>query len=95
MRWRELLPRWHPMHRDPVLPAVPKFAFCETVTAGGSSRWHIRELTTRGKMLSGGADTPALCGREVSWDLRMDVNERQLEIACIVCARNYINRSKA
>ncbi len=45
------------------------YSFCETVTAGSSTPWHIRELTARGKMLGGGADTPALCGVKVSWDL--------------------------
>lgn len=49
------------------------YSFCETVTAGPLSKWHIRPLTKVGKKLGGGADTPALCGRTVSWDLNPPV----------------------
>ncbi len=67
-----------------------KFAFCETATAGDGSRWHIRELTSRGKMLGGGADTPALCGRRVTWDIKTDINEPRLQsFACPACVRIY------
>jgi hypothetical protein len=45
------------------------YSYCEPVTATGTSPWHIRRLTEAGRKLGGGADTPALCGREVSWDL--------------------------
>jgi len=48
---------------------MSKYSFCETVTASSVSPWHIRELTAVGRKLGGGADTLALCGREVSWDL--------------------------
>jgi hypothetical protein len=91
MNWREMLPKFHPLHREP--EPEQKFAFCEAATAGGGSRWHIRELTRRGKMLGGGADTPALCGRQVSWDVRPDVNERQLQGACPICARIYRDKT--
>lgn len=53
----------------------PRFAFCENVMATGTSVIHIRILTQRGLRLSGGADTPALCGREVAWDLPGRVDE--------------------
>jgi hypothetical protein len=46
-----------------------EYSFCETATAGAKTPWHIRVLTAKGRKLGGGADTPALCGREVSWDL--------------------------
>jgi hypothetical protein len=92
MKWREMLPKYHPLHQEPE-PEPQKFAFCETDTAGGGSPWHIRELTGRGKKLGGGADTPALCGRKVSWDLRPDVNELQLRGACVACAQIYRNRT--
>lgn len=45
------------------------YSYCETVTAGPLSPWHIRRLTEAGRKPSGGADTPALCGREVAWDI--------------------------
>ena len=52
---------------------MAEFAFCESVTAGSKSRWHIRQLTDIGKKLGGGCDTPALCGRQVSWDVNCPV----------------------
>lgn len=91
MRWQEMLPKWHPLHREPE-PEAPKFAFCETVAAGGGSPWHIRQLTTRGKKLGGGADTPSLCGKQVSWDVRPDINELQLTGACQACVWRYRDR---
>jgi hypothetical protein len=45
------------------------YSFCESVWAGSRSRWHIRKLSEKGRMLGGGADTKALCGKTVSWDL--------------------------
>jgi hypothetical protein len=92
MNWREMLPKWNPLHREPQ-PERRLFSFCETVTAGGGSPWHIRPLTERGRMLSGGADTMALCGRKVSWDVRAQINEANLRGACNLCALTY--RSKA
>jgi hypothetical protein len=49
----------------------PLYSFCETVTATAISYWHIRKLTEKGQKFGGGADTKALCGKEVSWDLRV------------------------
>ena len=72
MNWRELLSRFRPFHKEPEPEPQVNYSFCETVTAGPLSRWHIRPLTRRGKLLGGGADTPALCGRKVSWDLKPD-----------------------
>ena len=43
---------------------------CETVTAGPRTQMHVRELGLSGPKLSGGADTPALCGMAVAWDVR-------------------------
>jgi hypothetical protein len=91
MNWRKL-PKLYPSLLVPE-PEAPKFAFCEAATAGGGSRWHIRPLTPRGKMLGGGADTEALCGRQVSWDVKPDVNERQLQGACPICARIYRDKT--
>ena len=45
------------------------FAYCESIYANGETPWHIRKLTKKGKRLGGGADTKALCGRYVAWDL--------------------------
>lgn len=54
---------------------LPKreFAFCESIHATSTSPWHIRKLTDKGLKLGGGADTKALCGREVAWDLEVEI----------------------
>lgn len=59
-------------------------SYCETATAGPRSTWHIRLLTAAGKKMNGGADTPALCGREVAWDLPGDVTNDP-DIVCPSC----------
>jgi hypothetical protein len=61
---------------------MEKFAFCETIHATGISPWHIRKLTNKGLKFGGGADTKALCGREVSWDLELDIREDHLDDRC-------------
>jgi hypothetical protein len=86
--------------KSPELPedklANAKFFYCETVTAGGASPWHIREKGPKGVMLGGGADTPALCGRTVAWDLRVPIDiesesgKAQLRAACRKCAVEYL-----
>lgn len=54
-------------------------AFCEPVTAGSNTLIHIRPLTSVGLKLGGGADTPALCGRRVDWDLEAPITPRSIE----------------
>lgn len=65
---------------------MPKYAFCETVHASGTSPWHIRELTSAGKKLGGGADTLALCGRKASWDLISDPPPAAVNMPEHVCS---------
>lgn len=43
-----------------------EFSYCETIAA---YKWHIRQLTDKGRKLGGGADTNALCGAPVKWDV--------------------------
>jgi len=66
-------------------PDRPEYSFCETVTATATSPWHIRKLTEKGKKLGGGADSLALCGIMVSWDLKTDIDEIHLKHACKKC----------
>jgi hypothetical protein len=66
-----------------------EFSFCETVTASGSSPWHIRPLTPAGQKLGGGADSPALCGRVVGWDLVVPITEYRLKHCCKRCVELY------
>ena len=42
---------------------------CETVTARPLTPMHLRRLSGTGPHPGGGADTLALCGREVAWDV--------------------------
>jgi hypothetical protein len=69
-----------------------KYSFCETITAGADSPWHIRPLTDKGQKLGGGADTKALCGREVSWDIRLGVDP-EMSHCCRKCRDEYLKRT--
>lgn len=71
---------------------MPEYSFCETATAGSLSRWHIRELTKIGRKTGGGADTPALCGRTVAWDLNAKISDRNLPEACPTCREAYLKK---
>ena len=68
------------------------YSFCESVMATGESPWHIRPLTAAGRKFGGGADTKAFCGREVAWDLDLEINARRLEHCCRNCAKGYRER---
>lgn len=75
-----------------------KFSFCEAVTASPFSSWHIRRLTEKGQMFSGGADTPALCGRLIDkggWDLNVEITEHHLGHACQACVEKYRKERKS
>jgi len=69
------------------------YRFCETVTAGSRSRWHIRELSAIGAKYSGGADTPALCGRQVSWDIPCNITASQVEGCCKACREAFLDKA--
>lgn len=71
------------------------YSLCEPVSASSLSPWHIRSLTKTGKHFGGGADTPALCGRTVSWDLETDVDRHiGTERICPRCRDLYVARDK-
>lgn len=70
------------------------YSFCETVTATGSSPWHIRLLTDVGQKFGGGADTPALCDREVAWDLEVEITDHHLSHCCKKCAEGYREKTR-
>jgi hypothetical protein len=67
------------------------FSFCEQANASGTTPWHIRRLSAAGRKPSGGADTPSLCGRTVSWDLEGEVTPHHLTHCCQRCAAVYAN----
>jgi hypothetical protein len=65
---------------------VGRYSFCEHVLASSSSPWHIRELTTEGKKLTGGIDTSSLCGQiRRGWDLRSSPEDTKLSAPRTVC----------
>lgn len=68
------------------------YVFTESVAAGSLSPWHIRRLGARGLRLNGGADTPSLCGRQMSWDIDCPVKGPALEEACKKCRAIYLTR---
>jgi hypothetical protein len=65
------------------------YSFCETSTARAMTPWHIRKLTKAGKKLGGGADSPALCGRAVAWDLNVEIDAHHLSHCCRDCELQY------
>lgn len=72
------------------------FAFCETRFAGPLAKWHIRRLTGKGLKPGGGADTAALCGRAVDWDLGVELSEFHLgRNTCEKCRHMFKQADKA
>lgn len=74
---------------------MPDYAYCETITAGSTTPWHVRELTAKGKRLSGGADTRALCGRQVSWDLNIDMEPNGADRRCCKLCLEILQQREA
>lgn len=64
-----------------------EYAYCEPVSASSMSYWHIRKLGPKGLRPNGGADTKALCGRVVSWDLRVPLVQHNR--TCPQCWAEY------
>jgi hypothetical protein len=73
---------------EPVV-ALPTHSFCETMFASGETPWHIRKLGPVGRKLGGGADTPSLCGKSVSWDLNVEITAHHLTHCCLYCRQIY------
>lgn len=55
----------------PWTKSVPVIGYseCERATATPTSPIHVRRLTATGLHTGGGADTAALCGAKVAWDI--------------------------
>lgn len=68
------------------------YSYCESVHATSNSPWHIRKLTEVGRRLSGGVDTPSLCGRVRKgwgWDLEVVLDGRLDKLGCPKCVELY------
>lgn len=73
---------------------MSEYSYCESVTASGSSPWHIRRLTDAGRKTGGGIDTDSLCGRvkaPYGWDLERAVHRAHYEFVCPTCYLAYKN----
>lgn len=67
-----------------------RYSLCETAHARPTSPWHIRPLTDNGAKFGGGADTLALCGRTVAWDLNIKITKHHLDKnTCKTCVEHY------
>jgi hypothetical protein len=69
-----------------------EYSFCEGVWATPYSRWHIRQLTEKGRKLGGDIDTPSLCGKiKEGWDLEVEIDAIPLsdKTVCPECAKLY------
>ena len=64
-----------------------ELSFCESAMSTMCSPWCLRKLTKAGQKLSGGVDTPSLCGRvrpPFGWDLEVPVSLKHVSI-CPAC----------
>lgn len=66
-------------------PLIETHSYCEAWAASSESPRHIRRLTASGKRFNGGADTPSLCGRKMSWDRAPMVTKHPLGKVCVKC----------
>jgi hypothetical protein len=69
--------------------ANSEYSLCESVLASGSSPWHIRKLSKKGKVFGGGADTRSLCGMVMSWDMKNTIEGNE-DFCCKDCLRAYL-----
>lgn len=77
---------------------VPEYAYCESVTAGSSAKWHIRKVG-EALHLTGGIDTPSLCGivrpfgpdygALGGWDVNVKMTGNHTKHCCTKCAAEY------
>ena len=66
-----------------------QFSFCAT-GGGSSSVRHIRPLLSTGFKYGGGVDTPALCGRQMMYDIAVEITDFDLkDKTCKKCAAIY------
>lgn len=68
------------------------YFFCEAAaSARPYKHWHIRKHGEKGRCPGGGADTDALCGTEVDWDLgpTVDVETVEEDGVCTGCAERW------
>jgi hypothetical protein len=67
-------------------PRPGTLSSCETMFAVAKP-WHLRKLTAKGYKFGGGADTPALCGRAVAWDVNVPVTKGRLSNSLTTCRK--------
>jgi hypothetical protein len=72
------------------------FSFCESIHADSNTKWHIRQLSDKGKKFGGGIDTSSLCGCVTpsvgGWDLEASLSAHHISNnTCDRCAEKYKN----
>lgn len=63
-------------------------SYCESVSASGNSKWHLRNTISGDRMLGGGINTPSLCGfvrPPYGWDLVTLVSTMHDKHTCKHC----------
>lgn len=73
---------------------MSEYSFCESEHATSTSKWHIRKLTSVGKKLGGGTDTPSLCTKiKRGWDISVSIERFEPDvlkkIVCRECLGKY------
>jgi len=82
------LKKWYDIFSKEI--TTSEYSFCEKVVASPYSKWHIRELTDKGKFLGGGCDTKSLCGEKMGWDLNVRItNFHLVKNTCPKCKEVY------
>ncbi len=91
-----LLSRRASRQNGPVV--IGEFSFCESNTASGHGKWHIRKLTAVGHKPGGGIDTASLCKRVIvrrGWDVLAPMSAFHLrENTCPECRELYQLQSR-
>ncbi len=65
-------------------------SICETGNQPKAT-WHLRWLTDKGPMYGGGADTDAMCGASVRWDLQIPIDANTMSHVCTACRRFFLS----
>lgn len=79
------------------IPGSEAYSFCESVTASGRSRWHLRKLDEGGRAFGGGIGTPSLCGFVQprkgggfgGWDVNAVIAPCAEEYTCATCWEKF------
>lgn len=72
-------------------------SYCESVHAGGASRWHLRWLDKAGPKFGGGITTGCLCGHVKAgngWDINAPIDWRNIRDVAPACLEALAKREE-